>query len=295
MNESHELIGESSTPRRGDPRSVARSRHGYVTSFAAGAAIALLVGAILVAALPAGTPQLTERDVRATVQRALASQVPGPPFSALVYEAIMPSIVLVRADRPGDPDRLDADASPQADSPTEGIGTGVVVAAGGEVLTAWHVIDGSSVIELTYADGTTSDALVIAARPEDDIAVLRPLRQPETVVPATLGNPNAVRIGNEAYVVGHPYGLVGSLSSGVISGLDRTFRRPDTGRSLSGLIQVDAAVNPGNSGGPLLNRSGHVTGVVTALLNPSRDDVFIGIGLAVPIDVAAGAAGMPAY
>ena len=85
------------------------------------------------------------------------------------------------------------------------------------------------------------------------------------------------------------------MSSGVISGLGRSFRRPDTGQTLDGLIQVDAAVNPGNSGGPLLNRSGHVTGVVTALLNPGGDDVFIGIGLAVPIDVAAAAAGAPAY
>jgi S1-C subfamily serine protease len=294
MNESHELVGDAPTPRRGGLRTFARRRAGHVATFGAGAAIAVLVGAILVAALPPGAPQLTERDVRATVQRALASQIPGPPFSALVYEAIMPSIVLIEAQRPGDPVQVPG-ASPQAGSTRDGIGTGVVVAAGGEVLTAWHVVDGSSLIELTYPDGTTSDALIVAARPEDDIVVLRPSRQPGTVVPATLGNPNAIRIGNEAYVVGHPYGLVGSLSSGVISGLERTFLHPETGQRLSGLIQVDAAVNPGNSGGPLLNRSGHVTGVVTALLNPGQDDVFVGIGLAVPIDVAAGAAGMPAY
>ena len=81
----------------------------------------------------------------------------------------------------------------------------------------------------------------------------------------------------------------------MISGVDRTFLLEDTNTILRGLIQVDAAVNPGNSGGPLLNREGHVIGIVTALLNPTGDDVFVGIGLAVPIDVAGGAAGLPPY
>jgi S1-C subfamily serine protease len=289
MNESPELVGEPPTQRRGLPRSLGRPRRGYLGAFAAGMAITALVAAVAVAALPAPPPALTERDVRATVERALASQIPGPAFSALVYDAIMPSIVLVRTERPGDP------AAPSPDPNHDGVGTGVVIAAGGEVLTAWHVVDGSSTIELTYADGTVSHAMVAGVRVENDIAVLSPLRRPDLVAPATLGNPNALRIGSEAFVVGHPYGLVGSISSGVISGLDRSFRRPDTGQMLSGLIQFDAAVNPGNSGGPLLNRSGHVTGVVTALLNPSEEDVFIGIGLAVPIDVAAAVAGAPAY
>ena len=104
-----------------------------------------------------------------------------------------------------------------------------------------------------------------------------------------------MHIGSEAYIVGNPFGLVGSLSAGVVSGLDRSFKVPDTERTISGLIQVDAAVNPGNSGGPLLDRDGRVVGIVTALINPTKEDVFIGIGLAVPIDVAGGAAGLPQY
>jgi S1-C subfamily serine protease len=95
--------------------------------------------------------------------------------------------------------------------------------------------------------------------------------------------------------MGSPFGLGGSLSVGVISALDRSFTVPETGQTLHGLIQIDAAVNPGNSGGPLLDRNGHVIGIVTALINPTDDDVFIGIGLAVPIDVAGGAAGLPPY
>jgi S1-C subfamily serine protease len=104
-----------------------------------------------------------------------------------------------------------------------------------------------------------------------------------------------MRIGSEAFLVGNPFGLYGSLSAGVVSGLDRSFQQPGSDRVIRGLIQVDAAVNPGNSGGPLLDRGGRVVGIVTALLNPTKQDVFIGIGLAVPIDVAGGAAGLPAY
>jgi S1-C subfamily serine protease len=102
-----------------------------------------------------------------------------------------------------------------------------------------------------------------------------------------------VQVGSEAFVVGNPFGLSGSISAGVISGLGRSFQLPNNGPLLQGLIQVDAAVNPGSSGGPLVNRDGQVIGIVSALINPTSQDVFIGIGLAVPIDVAGGAAGLP--
>jgi S1-C subfamily serine protease len=104
-----------------------------------------------------------------------------------------------------------------------------------------------------------------------------------------------MRVGDEAYAVGHPLGLVASMSAGVISGLDRTFSLPNSDQVMEGLIQIDAAINPGSSGGPLLNRAGEVVGIVTALVNPTEQEVFIGIGFAVPIDEAAGGAGMPNY
>jgi S1-C subfamily serine protease len=110
-----------------------------------------------------------------------------------------------------------------------------------------------------------------------------------------LGNPNSLHVGDEAIVVGNPFGLRHSVTAGVISGLGRTFKLPSTQEPVTGLIQFDAAVNPGNSGGPLLNREGEVVGIVTALVNPTEQDVFIGIGFAVPIDVAASAAGTPPY
>ena len=138
-------------------------------------------------------------------------------------------------------------------------------------------------------------AEVIVEQPENDIAVLHPIQPPALLVPATLGNPNAMRVGDEAFAVGNPFGLYGSMSAGVISGFNRSFQPPDKDQELQGLIQIDAAVNPGNSGGPLLNRNGQVIGIVVGIVNPTEQDVFIGIGFAVPINVAASGAGLPRY
>jgi S1-C subfamily serine protease len=115
------------------------------------------------------------------------------------------------------------------------------------------------------------------------------------LVPAVIGNPNMMRVGDEAYVVGNPLGLYSSMSSGVISGFNRSFKPSDHQQKLENLIQFDTAVNPGNSGGPLLNRYGEVVGIVTGIVNPTGQDVFIGIGFAMPIDMAGGAAGLPPY
>jgi S1-C subfamily serine protease len=230
-----------------------------------------------------GPAPLTTRDVNLAIASALASQTPAPPRSELVDAVIGPSLVLIETDRKGD----GADAS--------GLGSGVVVNDAGSVLTALHVVANATAIRLTFADGSKSTATIASSDPTTDIAVLTPDAPPATLVPATLGNPGAMRIGSEAYVVGNPFGLYGSLSSGVVSGLDRSFQAPGADRVYKGLIQVDAAINSGNSGGPLLDRNGRVVGIVTALVNPTKQDVFIGIGLAVPIDVAGGGAGLPPY
>jgi serine protease DegQ len=132
-------------------------------------------------------------------------------------------------------------------------------------------------------------------QPENDIAVLRARQPPPQIVPAILGNPQAMQIGDEAFVVGNPLGLYSSMSVGVISGVNRSFQPRYSDQRLEGLIQIDAAVNPGNSGGPLLNRNGEVIGIVTALVNPTGQETFIGIGFAVPINVAGSAAGLLPY
>jgi S1-C subfamily serine protease len=231
------------------------------------------------------TAPLTLQEVSNSLNEMLAAATPAPARSALIYQHIQPSIVLIQTERPGE----------EETEAGHGLGTGVVINADGAILTSLHVISDATTINLIFADGTEATGQVLATQPENDIAVLGSSRLPEILVPATLGNPDAMNIGDDAYVVGHPLGLYGSMSAGVISGFDRTFKPPNSSQRLRGLIQIDAAVNPGNSGGPLLNRDGQVVGIVAGLVNPTEESFFIGIGFAVPIDVAGGAAGLPPY
>jgi S1-C subfamily serine protease len=232
-----------------------------------------------------GARQLTEEQVNSAIISVLASATPRPAYSAQVYQVIQPSVVLIKTDFQGE------------NGDTEkGLGSGVIINDQGDILTSLHIVANAKNISITFADGTQSDGFVLASQPEIDIAVLRAFLGPELLVPATLGNPGSMRVGDEAYVVGNPFGLYSSMSSGVISGFNRAFQPPNTNQPIEGLIQVDAAINPGNSGGPLLNRSGHVIGIVTGIINPTDDSFFIGIGFAVPINIAAaGGAGLPPY
>ena len=250
-------------------------------TFAFGVAAAFIAILLYNTLQPAPAP-LTTNDVNQAIASAMASQTPGPALSEAAYAAIRPSLVLVRTQTPGPSGTVGS-----------GLGSGVIVDAAGDILTSLHVVADATAIQVTFADGTTSLAQVATKVPTQDIAVLQAEQPPADLTPATLGNPNAVRVGSEAYVVGNPFGLTGSLSAGVVSALDRDFQEPDGGPLLHGMIQVDAAINPGNSGGPLVDRDGRVIGIVTGLINPTPEDVFIGIGFAVPIDVAGGAAGAP--
>jgi S1-C subfamily serine protease len=250
--------------------------------FAAGIAAAFLAIILYQGLIPGPSP-ITQSDVEHSVAVALASETPGPASSELVYAAIQPALVLVQV---SDPDGRGGTGN--------ALGSGVIIDDRGDVLTSLHVVAGASGILLTFADGTQSGAEIASTQPSNDIAVLQPNRLPDNLQPATLGNPH-VPIGSQAFVVGSPFGLADSMSAGIVSGLDRTFQMPNSDQVLHGLIQVDAAVNPGNSGGPLLNRDGQVIGIVAALFNPTPENVFVGIGLAVPIDAAGGAAGAPPY
>lgn len=250
--------------------------------FAAGI-IAALLGLLLYNAINPPKPPLTLHEVNSAVAQAMASATPAPAYSRLVYQVIQPSLVLIQA-HGKDNDGHD----------TDGLGSGVVISADGQILTALHVVRGATEIEITFADGTESKAQVAVEVPEQDIAVLLPEQLPVLLIPAVLGNPNAMQVGDEAYAVGNPFGLYGSISSGVISGFERTFQAEGSPK-LEGLIQIDSAVNPGNSGGPLLNRYGQVVGIVVGILNPVDESFFVGIGFAVPITTAGGAAGAPLY
>lgn len=228
--------------------------------------------------------QLTMEDVNVTVASAMASATPPAAFSAGVYQIIRPSLVLIQVEET----HQDTDAD-------HGLGSGVVIDSFGNILTSLHVVNGASTILVTFADGTQSEAEIVVSQPENDIAVIQAYDTPLSLIPAVLGNPGSLRVGDEAYVVGNPFGLNGSMSAGVISGFNRTFQHTESNVELTGLIQVDAAINPGNSGGPLLDRNGYVVGIVTGIINPTEDTFFVGIGFAVPIMTAISGMGSPPY
>ena len=253
-------------------------------SFIYGIAAALTALLLFNLILP-DAPQLTQRQVNDTVAQALASATPPPPFSRMVYQAIQPSLVLIQTKFTG----------PEGEQVEDGLGSGVVIDLSGSILTSLHVVANASEILVTYADGVQSPAQVLSSQPENDIAILSAIQPSSLIVPAVLGNPNAMRVGDEAFAVGNPFGLYGSMSAGVISGFDRSFQPPGSAQTLRGLIQIDAAVNPGNSGGPLLNRDGHVIGIVTGIVNPTEENFFIGIGFAMPINIAVSGMGSPPY
>lgn len=237
---------------------------------------ALVLGALAAAWFTSREETATPQAVDDAIGEAFTSTTVPAPLGPAIYSTVLPSLAFIQAGEPG------ADDS--------SIGSGVVINADGLIMTSNHVVEGADRLRITFADGTSAEAQVVQADPAIDIALLQPSTLPEVVVPAVLGG--GVRIGDPVYALGNPLGLGGSFSAGVLSGLDRTLPLPD-GSELAGLMQFDAAVNPGSSGGPLVDRNGQVVGIVTAIANPTGNDFFSGIGFAVPIDTAGGAAGGP--
>lgn len=252
-----------------------------------GAALAVAV----VLALQPKAWTLTQDDIDRAVRSSLEAE-PLPSQAAKAYETILPSVVRVI----GVSDEEDAGESrPEQRAMERSLGTGVVIVEDGTILTNLHVVWGSRKIRVRFFNGQESEALMVGAQPENDLAVLKATTLPDDMEPAIMTSTASLRPGDHVMAVGHPFGIGPSASYGVVSGLGREFRSPEGEKTLSNLIQFDAAANPGNSGGPLVTMEGHVVGIVTAILNPSEQRTFIGIGFAVPIENAAAAAGMPPF
>ena len=209
----------------------------------------------------------------------------APAPAAVAYAAAQRAVVRVRAIGDG----LEHDEYIQ-----KSLGTGVVIVADGTVLTNHHVVAGASRVRVLFAEGLESEATIVAAHPENDLAVLKVQTLPDDLAVATMGSARDLVPGDPVFAIGFPFGIGPSVSAGVVSGLRREYRAPQ-GQVLSELIQFDAAVNPGSSGGPLLNSAGEVVGIVTAMLDPSGRGAFAGIGFAVTIEAASKAAGSPPF
>jgi S1-C subfamily serine protease len=251
-------------------------------------ALALMLGVL---GLRPGQHVLTQDDIDTAVRESLEKE-PLPSAAAKAYEAIAPSVVRVV----GLMDEKDTGESNAEQRAMErSLGTGVVIVDNGTILTNLHVVSGARKVLVRFANGQESLAEMIGAQPENDLAVLKASTLPDDLEAATMRGTGDLRPGDHVVAVGHPFGIGPSVSYGVVSGLRREFRSADGERVLTNLIQFDAAANPGNSGGPLVTMDGQVVGIVTAILNPSEQRTFIGIGFAVPIENAASAVGMPPF
>jgi serine protease DegQ len=171
----------------------------------------------------------------------------------------------------------------------------VVIVDKGIILTNLHVVQGAQTIKVVFSDGLESTAHITGLQPENDLAVLQAHKIPDDMIAATMRSTGDLAPGDHVLAVGYPFGIGPSASSGVISGLKRTFRSPEGKRDIVNLIQFDAAANPGNSGGPLVTMDGEVVGIVTAILNPNQQRSFVGIAFAVPIENAASAVGLTPF
>ena len=160
----------------------------------------------------------------------------------------------------------------------QGIGSGIVVDQNGDILTNAHVVSGASQVQVTFSDGRTVSASIIGVNSSADLAVVRVSVAASRLHPLTLGDSSTVHVGDTVYAIGAPFGLSESLTSGIVSGLNRS----NPGSGLSGLIQTDAAINPGNSGGALLNSAGQVIGINDSIESPVEGNV--GVGFAIPIN-----------
>ena len=194
-----------------------------------------------------------------------------------LFERVSPSVVQVVI-------RQDSSSIFEEDSGGGGdkSGSGFIWDAAGNIVTNNHVIGGATDILVRFAAGGTLAADIVGTAPNYDLAVIRLRNPPTPLRPVAVGSSSDLKIGQFAYAIGNPFGLDQSLSSGVISALHR--RLPTNSlHQVANVIQTDAAVNPGNSGGPLLDSSGRVIGVNTAIISPSGSNA--GIGFAIPMDV----------
>lgn len=224
----------------------------------------------------------TQRDIDQAVLHTLSTKtLPSP--EAKAFENVRRSVVRVRGMAPRE------DGGPPVE---EGVGSGVVIVDSGVILTNLHVVNEAKFLRVVFFDGTESDATIAGIDQDNDLAVLRAKTIPDDLPAATLRSTGDLAPGDHVVAVGFPFGIGPSVTAGVISGLRREFRSPEGKRVLYNLIQFDAAANPGSSGGPLVTLDGEVVGVVTAILNPTQDRFFVGVGFAVPIENAASAAGI---
>jgi len=202
-----------------------------------------------------------------------------------LYERVNPSVVNIVITVAGE-EQLGTDQL----FPAQGQGSGFIYDTEGHIITNNHVVAEADKVEVTFYDGTTVEAEVLGADPDSDLAVVKVDVAPESLRPVTWGDSDHVLVGQRAVAIGNPFGLEGTLTSGIVSALGRSLPTEEGAFRIPEIIQTDAAINPGNSGGPLLNSQGEVIGINTAIV-PRRSGFgersFLGVGFAVPSNLVA--------
>ncbi len=216
-------------------------------------------GALAAALIDHGTTTASAGSALTTTATSTSST--ASPTAATVYAQDSPGVVMITVNV----------GNGQA------IGSGIVLDSKGDILTNAHVIAAARSIQVAFSDGTTVPATLVGSNTGADLAVIRISVAASTLHPLTLGNSASVKVGDNVYAIGSPFGLSGSLSEGIVSNLGQA-----GAGNLTGLIQTDAAINPGNSGGPLVNAQGQVIGVNNSIESPV--DGNVGVGFAIPID-----------
>jgi len=194
-----------------------------------------------------------------------------------VYEQLRPAVVEITST---------VSARSPFEPSAEGSGSGIIIDEQGLILTNYHVIADADNLEVKFADGTTVSAQVVGRDPGSELAVIQANVSDQELTVAPLGDSDAVQVGDPVLAIGSPFNLEGTLTQGIVSALGRTYAQEDGTRPIRNMIQTDAAVNPGNSGGPLLDCQGEVIGINTLLENPTGDRVNVGVAFAVPINTA---------
>ncbi len=214
----------------------------------------------------------------------LQDAVPSPVYSSDettnidVYETVNKSVVNIST-RSYSRDPFFLTAEPQ-----EGSGSGSVLDKSGHVLTNYHVIEGASYISVTLFDGSQFNAEIVGADPENDTAVIKIAAPEGQLFPVKFGDSSSLRVGQKILAIGNPFGLERTLSVGIVSALNRTLPGRVRGYVIKDVIQIDAALNRGNSGGPLLNNQGLLIGMNTAIANPSGSGENTGVGFSIPVN-----------
>ena len=246
------------------------AKSGFVVGGIVGAtAIILLFAFIIVPSQEIGTPDLITSNGHSTIFGDETSFLTKKNLTLVeLFEKSEESVVKIKVERTG------------SATDTGGVGSGFVYDNLGHIITNAHVVNGANKTTVTILDGSQYSAEIIGEDKFTDIAVIKVSEKPRLLHPLEIGDSSQLQVGEQVAAIGNPFGLSGSMTSGIVSGMGRLIATPDTAFSIPDVIQTDAAINPGNSGGPLLNMKGQVIGINTAILSGTGE--FAGVGFAIP-------------